>query len=455
MPNIALVGSGGGERAMLGLLGSLVQLKKCDLLDCILYLCGTSGSTWCMASLYKEPDWSTHLNAVLKDIMERLGAKVSLQDAWTKLHKYHDEPNFSLTHVWAVMFVSMIVKEIDENTISNQKGNHSKDPYPIYTVIDKQYKQKKLNQDAWFEITPHEAGYSVTGAFVDSAYFGSQFKNGNLIKKQPEIDMLYLQGLCGSALADKEKILKWFWEKIRGKWDKPRKEMFVSAQGLLHERRHDILKQHTLTIFENFEDWFETSEKGASFISILNDIIRLLKTWTWGTTYNFLYKMEEEDVRLSVLSEEKTYYEDAGLLNNSPYFPMLRKERDIDLIISLDFSAGDPMETVINTSEMCRDLKIPFPEVKLPRGVSEPDDFYLFEGENGAPTVIHIPLFNKVNCDGHIKEWVKRYRTFQSAYSHDMMIDLIEKAGENVKNNKARLVTAIREVIEKKKAKAC
>ncbi len=46
VPHIALLGSGGGQRAMVGLLGSLVQLDKAGLLDCILYLSGVSGSTW-------------------------------------------------------------------------------------------------------------------------------------------------------------------------------------------------------------------------------------------------------------------------------------------------------------------------------------------------------------------------------------------------------------------------
>ncbi len=46
MPNIVLVASGGSERAMVGLLGSLDALSQDDLLDCMLYLAGLSGSTW-------------------------------------------------------------------------------------------------------------------------------------------------------------------------------------------------------------------------------------------------------------------------------------------------------------------------------------------------------------------------------------------------------------------------
>ncbi len=52
-----------------------------------------------------------------------------------------------------------------------------------------------LSADPWFEITPHEAGYSLTGAFVETSSFASQFDNGSKTKHQPEMDMLYLQGI--------------------------------------------------------------------------------------------------------------------------------------------------------------------------------------------------------------------------------------------------------------------
>ncbi|KAG9330533.1 hypothetical protein JZ751_024012 [Albula glossodonta] len=46
VPHIAVLGSGGGERAMVGLLGCLDQMGQDNLLDSTLYLCGVSGSTW-------------------------------------------------------------------------------------------------------------------------------------------------------------------------------------------------------------------------------------------------------------------------------------------------------------------------------------------------------------------------------------------------------------------------
>uniref|UniRef100_A0A9J7XML4 Uncharacterized protein n=1 Tax=Cyprinus carpio carpio TaxID=630221 RepID=A0A9J7XML4_CYPCA len=198
-----------------------------------------------MASLYQEPDWSTKLETVKNKIIKRLsGPGVSWGDAFAKLKKYYyEKDHFSLTDVWAVMVVTEYVKEIDEHTLTEKQNQHSEDLFPIYTVIDKQCKQSKeekglcwclkklksgnmlvsaviwrcfLSADAWFEISPHEAGYSLTGAFVKTSSFGSQFENGSKKKPQPETDMLYLQALCGSAVADEDEIKKFLWQKING-----------------------------------------------------------------------------------------------------------------------------------------------------------------------------------------------------------------------------------------------
>ncbi|RXN34243.1 cytosolic phospholipase A2 gamma-like protein [Labeo rohita] len=372
VPHIALLGSGGGQRAMVGLLGSLVELDKAGLLDCMLYLNGVSGSTWCMASLYKEPDWSTKLDTVKDKIIKRLsGPEVSWGDAYAKLKKYHKKDNFSLTDVWAVMVVTEYVKEIDEHKLTDQWDQLSKDPFPIYAAIDKQCKQKK-DGDPWFEISPHEAGYSLTGAFVETSSFCSQFDNGSKKKQQPEMDMLYLQD-------PKD----------------PPVEMYYQVLMDLVDMNLSVL---------NGKD---PSDLDQSIRKLLNDLFLSICTcmakWIWGRNYNFLHKMTDEAVPAALLESETRDYEDAGLLLNSPYFSVLREERHIDLIISLDYSDGDPFMTVRKAAEMCKKLNIPFPEVNIPsEDLEKPKDFYVFKGQN-APTVIHIPLFNVVNCGGKLR----------------------------------------------------
>ncbi|XP_073696256.1 cytosolic phospholipase A2 gamma-like [Garra rufa] len=466
VPNIALLGSGGGQRAMVGLLGSLVELDKAGLLDCILYLSGVSGSTWCMASLYQELDWSTKLETVKDKIIERLsGPKVSWKDVYVKLTKYyHGKDFFSLTDVWAAVVITRYVKEIDELTLTDHWDHLSKDPFPIYTVIDKQFKKEKEEEDPWFEISPYEAGYSLIGAFVDTSSFGSKFDKGSKKKTQPEMDMLYLQALCGSALADEEEIKKFLWELINDffhcltpvielemfeemKKDPNDPPVYKCYQVLMH------LVDVNLAVLNN-KDCFDLDQsirKTLKDVQIWTRICICMAWWIWGRTYNFLHKMGDKTLPPALLKSETRDYEDAGLLLNSPYFSVLREERNIDLIISLDFSDGDPFATVTETYKRCEDLRIPFPEVNIPsEDQKKPKDFYVFKGHN-VPTVIHIPLFNVVNCGDHIETWRKNYKTFQGPYSAEMITDLMEVAGKNISNNREKLLEEIRAAIRQKR----
>ncbi|KAL1273582.1 hypothetical protein QQF64_026396 [Cirrhinus molitorella] len=514
VPNIALLGSGGGQRAMVGLLGSLVELDKAGLLDCILYLSGVSGSTWCMASLYQEPDWSTKLDTVKDKIIKRLsGPGVSCENAYAKLKNYHKKDNFSLTDVWAAMAITTYVKEIDELTLTDHWDHLSKDPFPIYTVIDKHCKQEKKRGDPWFEISPYEAGYSITGAFVGTSSFGSRFhENCRRKKTQDEMDMLYLQALCGSVLADREEICKFLWEKIndffknltstieRDAFEEMKKDpknqvqktavfkcyqvlMDLVDMNLCVLNRKDpseliesiikTLKEHSggkgHLSFPVEKTNFAEKQAAKLFVNIFTEqvckdlnwfcsetlglckrILTCMASWIWGRNYNFLHKIKDKSVPSTLLENETRDYEDAGLLLNSPYFSVLRKERDIDLIISLDFSESHPFKTVTETRELCEELNI-FPEVSIPtEDLNKPKDFYVFKGKN-VPTVIHIPLFNVVNCGDKVEKFRKKYGTFQRPYSRKMISELMEVAGQNILNNKDKLREQISEAVRKKR----
>ncbi|RXN23950.1 cytosolic phospholipase A2 gamma-like protein [Labeo rohita] len=275
VPNIALLGSGGGQRAMVALLECLIQLDKAGLLDCILYLCGVSGSTWCMASLYKEPDWSTKLDTVKDKIIERLNSPgVSWTEKVAKLKKYYMKDSFSLTDLWAVLFVTSYVKEIDEQTLTTQWDQHSKDPYPIYAVIDKQCKRKEEG-DPWLEVSPHEAGYSLTGAFVETSSFGSQFDNGSKKKHQPEMDMLYLQAMCSSALADGQATWKWV-----------KDECFQELVSLANADP-TALVDVTKATQPDLSGGQQTADRRKR-------AVRCIAQGIWGRNYNFLHNMTDK-----------------------------------------------------------------------------------------------------------------------------------------------------------------
>uniref|UniRef100_A0A8C9TBT9 PLA2c domain-containing protein n=1 Tax=Scleropages formosus TaxID=113540 RepID=A0A8C9TBT9_SCLFO len=415
VPVIAVLGSGGGERAMVGLLGALAQMEEEKLLDSITYLCGVSGSTWCMASLYEDPKWSVNVAADKKKIVDRLSdGKFSISDMLDWLSKAVEDENYSLTDFWAATVVFNSIKEVsDESKTQNEGRCHSTNPYPIYTAIDKGLKEDNQTAPCWFEISPHEAGYSHVGAYVDTSLFGSQFENGKPKTPPKEEDMLYLQGaLCASCFNNRTVPETPKAKYLNVKYD------FLFLAGFF------------------------------AVVKILGKTIIAAYNWTWGTKFNFLYKYPAKDhIPAALLSDEKRNLEDAGILLNSPYVAALRPERKVDLILSFDFSSDDPFLTVKKAADYCKEAGRPFPSLVIEPGEEKnPKDFYVFKDETKAPIVIHIPLFNTVNCGENIEEWRRRYKTFQGPYSKEMIEDLLLVSSRNVKNNKEKILNEIKAV---------
>lgn len=46
----------------------------------------------------------------------------------------------------------------------------------------------------WFEVSPHEAGFTELGLFLETSLLGSKVQGGELLEKNPEMDMIELQG---------------------------------------------------------------------------------------------------------------------------------------------------------------------------------------------------------------------------------------------------------------------
>ncbi|KAM3936725.1 cytosolic phospholipase A2 gamma-like [Leptodactylus fuscus] len=236
-PIIAVLGSGGGLRAMVGFLGVLSELAKEDLLKIITYICGTSGSTWCMSSLCNNRNWSSCMGKMEDQIADRiLKHSYDWQKAWKKLKQAFSKKVCSLTDLWAYVFVAQVIGEINEKTLSSQQTSceNGKNPYPVYAAVEHGFLHSN-QPETWFEFTPHMVGFPAYRPFIETKLLGSRFKKGKLIKEYPERDLCYLQdilpltraagqdlesrtvllnlgqlrGLWGSALADIPTIIKY------------------------------------------------------------------------------------------------------------------------------------------------------------------------------------------------------------------------------------------------------
>ncbi|XP_040981546.1 cytosolic phospholipase A2 gamma isoform X3 [Aquila chrysaetos chrysaetos] len=531
VPNIVVLGSGGGLRAMIALLGTLVELKKQNFLDAVMYLCGVSGSTWCMSLLYGDGKWSENLMYLEKELCKNLSNfSWHIIKAIKSLKESSKDEHYSLTDFWASCLVYQILQQFDENELADHReaSETGINPYPIYAAVDKE----KLSEEGgnfpgtWFEFTPHEVGYSALGAFVSTKHFGSEFEKGKLKKRGKKKHICYMQGLWGSALGSIEEILRFIRDSLALF---PQRRVY-SQEGMFSYRLGSNLGIFTVyeaalllldlqlcavsgsdptEVFKKLLNiWSEDKEKSASYqlciemrntwamkkkeermescaelakeiekefgaflgeegtlggvllpyreilLGSVQDIsemvlktIRCALTWKWGTTNNFLYNCP--NFQSSYLVKTKLIsLIDAGLAINSAYPLVLRAERRTDLIISFDFSSGDPFETIKKTATYCQKNGIPFPKIEdQEMDEKNPSECYIFRGDKSCPTVMHFPLFNNRNCSDKIEEYRKRFPTFSLSFPEGDIKELLEKAGLNVSNNSGKILDEIKRLV--------
>ncbi|XP_066574032.1 cytosolic phospholipase A2 gamma isoform X2 [Amia ocellicauda] len=487
VPQIAVLGSGGGLRAMLALMGTLSELGAQNLLDSILYLCGVSGSTWCMSSLYKEKDWSSRVEEREKEMVETLTTGyVTLMSKWDRVLKAVKDENYSLTDIWTGRIVYDIVKKEDKQHLSSYTDETMVNPYPIFAVVDKWRLDHKEEHDkgVWFEITRHEAGYPGYGAFVDTSVFGSRFKAGEITERKEEMDMLYLQDWISNSFNAEKKEESVNRNRITCKGDhcgcdqctevqlNKLKEAFLSGKDCkpILITFEETQEGENKALLSNMKDsWDQKNEEEQADLFLILEmtirvtinspkLLKILSNWIWGTKFNFLHEFSsrEDDLPSVLVQDEKIYLVDAGLANNCGYPLVLRPDRQVQLILSFDFSAGDPFLTVHQAAEYCKKNNIPFPDIPV---VSEeekdnPSDCYIYSGEN-TPTVMHFPLFNKANCGDkdNIKEMNNTFSTAATSYNQREIQLLLKVSKMNVVNNRDQIIAKIKKSVETKQKK--
>lgn len=515
MPNIAILGSGGGLRATIALMGTLVEMKKQGLLDAVMYLCGVSGSTWCMSTLYKEKDWSENVQDLEKRLCETLSSTSwDLQQALADVSRAAEDELFSLTDVWASFCVSKELEQHDQTKLSDHKdaATCGTNPYPIYAAVEenKLHKEGENSPETWFEFTPHESGFPGLGAFVSTKFLGSEFMDGHLKVERKTKDICYLQGLWGSIFGYMKENVKFLieliWNKIHRRLGEEKKNTMgktgthctcsrcqavllvldlhvLTSAGKDHEgvfmQLKEVLKGRNSeesyqkccemsrmwglkTVEERIADCAELLEAEfgeerfvslamqGEVISICTLIWKIWKCichWTWGRTHNFLYNCDTIAQTSDLAKHKFLNLIDAGLAINSAYPLMLLPARRVTLILSFDFSSGDPFKTIRKTAKYCETNHIPFPKID-PEEIKDrdnPSDCYIFKGKD-LPTVMHFPLFNKKNCPGEVEHFRKRFSTFTVSYTKGDVQELLKTAKMNVANNHERIVKEIQQL---------
>ncbi|MEQ2252381.1 hypothetical protein ILYODFUR_021223 [Ilyodon furcidens] len=228
---------------------------------------------------------------------------------------------------------------MDPRHLSEEASRNATNPYPIYCALEKYCFSNGPLEGKWFEVSPHEAGFTELNLFVETSLLGSKFQNGVLVEKKPEMDMVRLQGVLGSALAHGEAIrdvippwLNVHIDNVAEEYlqmynvlknlitlisstikdptalseldklqkilhDKVNHNESVLLESLSPEERKSLFQQRSLELVGAVETFGQSLDDGAFKTSIsflTKQVLPLILKWEWGTTSNFLYEFQGE-----------------------------------------------------------------------------------------------------------------------------------------------------------------
>ncbi|KAM9130200.1 cytosolic phospholipase A2 isoform 1-T4 [Pangshura tecta] len=458
VPVIAVLGSGGGFRAMVGFSGVMKALYESGILDCATYIAGLSGSTWYMSTLYSHPDFP---RKGPKEINEELMNCVShnplllltpqkvkryVEALWNK--KRSGQP-VTFTDIFGMLIGETLIQNRMNTTLSKmkEKVNEAQCALPLFTCLHVKPDVSELMFADWVEFSPYEIGMAKYGTFMPPDLFGSKFFMGTVVKKHEENPLHFFMGVWGSAFSilfnrvlgvsnshNKGPTMEEELENIRLKHlvsndssdsedesQGPKGSENIEAEKELQSSSQESWVQRMLMALVGDSSLFNTREGRAG--KVHNFMLGLnLNTWYPLSPLSGLgtqESVEEDEMDTAVadpdeferiyepldVKSKKIHVVDSGLTFNLPYPLILRPQRGVDLIISFDFSArpsdsSPPFKEILLAEKWAKMNNLPFPKIDPHvfdrEGLKE---CYVFKPKNtdterDCPTIIHFVLAN-------------------------------------------------------------
>ncbi|XP_021086349.1 cytosolic phospholipase A2 zeta isoform X2 [Mesocricetus auratus] len=436
VPVIAVLGSGGGTRAMTSLYGSLAGLQELGLLDAVTYLSGVSGSTWCISTLYKDPAWSQE---PLQGPIERASARVCSSKAGLlsteQLQYYAREKevwesrghNMYLPDFWGLVIEYFLNQGENPAKLSDQQEivSQGQNPYPIYASINVHTNVSGEDFAEWCEFTPYEVGFHKYGAYVPTELFGSEFFMGRLLRLWPEPRLCYLQGMWGSAFAASLNeislkmggsslgFLDWYRQRVNVA-DDYQKFRSQDSSTRLRTRRFTPQSPFSQAVLDIFTSriTYAQSFNFTRGLCLHKDYVASREFMAWKDRHPDACPNQLTPMR------DCLCLVDAGIAINSPFPLILQPQRAVDLIVSFDYSLEAPFETLQMTEKYCLDRGIPFPRIEVDsKDFEDPRECYLFTKADDpcSPIVLHFPLVNRT-FRTHLAPGVERQTAQEKAF---------------------------------------
>uniref|UniRef100_A0A8C2YS19 Phospholipase A2 n=1 Tax=Chinchilla lanigera TaxID=34839 RepID=A0A8C2YS19_CHILA len=452
VPVVAILGSGGGFRAMVGFSGVMKALYESGILDCATYVAGLSGSTWYMSTLYSHPDFPEKGPAEInEELMKNVShnplllltpqkVKRYVESLWKK--KSSGQP-VTFTDIFGMLIGETLIHNRMNITLSSlkEKVNAAQCPLPLFTCLHVKPDVSELMFADWVEFSPYEIGMAKYGTFMAPDLFGSKFYMGTVVKKYEENPLHFLMGVWGSAFSilfnrvlgvsgshNKGSTMEEELENITPKHivsndssdsddesQEPKGTESEDSEGEYQNNNQASWVQRMIMALVSDSALFNTREGRAGKVHNFMLGLNLNTCYPLSPLRDFVY--DELDAAVADPDEFEQIYEpldvkskkihvvDSGLTFNLPYPLILRPQRGVDLIISFDFSArpsdtSPPFKELLLAEKWAKMNKLAFPKIDPyvfdREGLKE---CYVFKPKNpdvekDCPTIIHFVLAN-------------------------------------------------------------
>uniref|UniRef100_A0A8B9S5Q8 Phospholipase A2 n=1 Tax=Apteryx owenii TaxID=8824 RepID=A0A8B9S5Q8_APTOW len=484
VPVVAITTTGGGTRSLTAMYGSLLGLQKLNLLDCISYIAGLSGTTWTMANLYEDANWSQKfLEEAIKEARKQVTKSKICCFSLDCLKYYYNDlmertkegHKTSFIDLWGLVIESMLHDKKDEHRLSDQRQavDEGQNPLPIYVAINLKSSYSAQAFREWLEFTPYEVGLLKYGASIHAEHFGSEFFMGRLVKRIPETRICYMQGMWSSIFSI-DAMYVWnlavdsedFWKSC------PKLEtsffLLAEEEPFLSMNPYEVdtcLLTPSCALSSTLRDVLTGRPTIAQYPNFLRGLQMHSKylesegfsTWKDTVIDSLPNKlMETADDALSLV--------DTGFFINTSYPPLLRSQRKVDVILHLNYSGGS--QTLYITRQ-----GIPFPKIEI----SEEDrenlkECYVFEDAESqqAPTVLFFPLVNDTfkrykapgverspeeMAEGNVdvSSILSPFTTREVCFSEENFDRLVKLTDYNVLNNENLIIRALHMAVARRK----
>jgi len=437
VPNISVICSGGGYRAMLGSIGALCGLEQIGLLDVITYVSALSGSTWAVGLWISTgmtlKQLKTYIAKQLTVDFYKIRRPDSRKIAHMLLVKTAFQQPFSTVDLFGAFLARHLLKDffgdacqmvhMSDQMKTIQDGTF---PFPIYSAVDGRINIR--GSIPWYEFTPIEIGSAQYGYYVPTWAYGRRFKDGLSVDYAPEQSLGFHFGVFGSAYGGHFKSV----------WNRVLKDLVSSqAKAIIEENIMQSRVAHT--------------------------------RFAWARVHNFMRDMDTHDT----LKKNKILkLVDAGIECNLPYVPLSgeREERKQDVLIIFDFSQKIPA-ALKEAENYARMKNLKFPVIDYTDIEKRTISIFKDEENPEIPVVIYMPRISDYQLwkEKKRESRYKKYHTIECfnfnyciqfgacyttnfRYSHAESQQVMDQMEFNVVANQDKIVEAIKWVVEGKRA---